>query len=364
MIQFFVYLSFSFIFFQCIHVILNYFMRQKIGSSNTCADELVSILIPARNEEGNIALLLSDLVRVEDCQVEIIVFDDQSTDATADIVRRFSVEDNRVSLYQSKGLPAKWLGKNYACYQLSQRAKGRYLLFLDADVRIDASMIKEATGYMRKYDLGLLSVFPQQIQKGMGERVTVPIMNYILLTLLPLIFVRVSPFSSHSAANGQFMLFDQAIYRTYDLHKRFACSAVEDIQIARYLKKQHVKIACVTGEHRIRCRMYHNYQEALNGFSKNVCMFFGNKFPLAFAFWALATLGVIPVMLFDLSLLLYYFLLVVVVQILYSKACLQPAAQNLLLFPLQLFFLIHVIILSLQRRRKKIYVWKNRNVSA
>ena len=362
MMLFLVCLSFSFIVFQLMNVIVNCLFRQKIRHSNSSTMEIISILIPARDEEQNIELLLSDLRKIDDCEVEIIVFDDQSSDSTADIVRRISLKDNRVRLYQSTGLPEKWLGKNYACYQLSQRARGQYLLFLDADVRVEASIVNDAVRYMKKHRLGLISVFPKQIQMSFGERVTVPIMNYILLTLLPLIFVRVSPFSSHSAANGQFMLFDNEVYRANDPHRQFAMSAVEDIQIARYLKNKKEKVACVTGEDRIRCRMYHSYKEAINGFTKNVFMFFGNKAVLAIAFWGLAALGFIPVMLYSLGLLGLYIALVVLIQILYSLACGQNFLKNIELFPLQLLFLINVIIISLKQRRNKKYLWKDRNV--
>ncbi len=357
-----VYLSFVFVVFQLINVIINCLFRQRIGHSKSSTSEFISVLIPARNEEDNIESLLTDLRNIDDCEVEILVFDDQSTDATADIVRRVSSLDSRVRLYQSKGLPEKWVGKNYACYQLSQWARGQYLLFLDADVRVETSIVRDAVGYMKKSGIGLLSVFPKQIQKSFGERVTVPIMNYILLTLLPLIFVRISPFTSHAAANGQFMLFDKDVYRANDPHRQFAMSAVEDINIARYLKERKVKVVCVTGEERIKCRMYHSYEEASNGFSKNVLMFFGNKPALAIAFWALAALGFIPVMLYSLGILGLYIALVVVVQILYSIACGQNFAQNIELFPLQLLFLINVIIISLRQRRNKKILWKDRNV--
>ncbi len=362
MILFLAYLSFVFIVFQFINVTINIIFRQRIGYSNSPIEGLISILIPARNEAGNIELLLSDLRKIDDCEIEIIVFDDESTDCTANIVKRISLKDNRVKLCQSTGLPSKWVGKNYACYQLSQRAKGQYLLFLDADVRVESSIIKDAVAYMKKHSLGLMSVFPKQIQASIGERVTVPIMNYILLTLLPLILVRVSPFASHSAANGQFMLFDSEVYRAIDPHRRFARSAVEDINIAKYLKKQKVKIACLTGENRIRCRMYHSYDEALNGFSKNVLMFFGNIPALAFAFWWFAALGFIPVLLYSYDLFELYIALVVVIQLLYSIACGQNMSQNLLLFPIQLLFLINVIIISLQRRLNRKFLWKDRNV--
>ena len=287
---FLAYLSFLFVCIQLINVLLNLVFRQKIQHAERDKAERISILIPARNEEGNIAKLLTDLVKIDDEFIEILVYDDQSTDNTANVIKDFSKRDARIKFIKSEGIKDGWLGKNFACYQLAKKAAGSHYLFLDADVRIDGTIVTDAVAYLKKYDLGLLSIFPIQLQKTLGEKLTVPIMNYILLTLLPLIFVRISPFKSHAAANGQFMLFDAETYNKFQPHRMFKSSAVEDLSIARFLKKQKVEIACATGDTRVKCRMYQSYKEALYGFSKNIFMFFGNVPLLAFLFWILGTL--------------------------------------------------------------------------
>jgi cellulose synthase/poly-beta-1,6-N-acetylglucosamine synthase-like glycosyltransferase len=153
----------------------------EVDHVNTDFNHLVSVLIPARNEEKNIAKLLNDLLDHDYKNIEILVFNDQSTDKTAEIVTGFSQKDSRVKLINSDGLPEGWLGKNHACHSLSKLAKGKYLLFLDSDVRIGNGIIRQTCTFSDKHKLGLLSIFPRQIMVSAGEKAAVPLMHFILL---------------------------------------------------------------------------------------------------------------------------------------------------------------------------------------
>ena len=355
-------ISFLFLVIQFINVVINLIFRQKITGSTTDVNECISVLIPARNEEKNISFLLSDLTKSSNEKIEIIVFDDDSTDSTAEVVRDFAKRDTRITLLQSDGLPEGWLGKNHACFKLAQKASGKYLLFLDADVRIEKDFIPDAVAYLGRFKLKLLSVFPVQIQKTFSEKISVPLMNYILLTLLPLIFVRVSPFTSHAAANGQCMLFDAETYKKLQPHQLFKNSAIEDIAIARLFKKEKIRISCVTGEKRIQCRMYTTYQEAVNGFSKNVFMFFGNIPVLGFLFWVLSAFSFIPVLVALPQYLVFYVIILIFNLSLYSLVSRQNIISNIFLFPLHLAFFITIMVKALLSRKNKEIEWKERNI--
>jgi len=356
------YISFCFLGMQLLNVVLNLIFKQRIKKSRAENKELISVLIPARNEEANISFLLSDLQKSKNENFEIIVFDDESTDNTAKVVLDFAKQDKRIVLIQTNGLPQGWLGKNHACYQLAQKARGKYLLFLDADVRIEYNITTDAVSYLKRLNLKLLSIFPIQIQKTFGEKISVPVMDYILLTLLPLLFVRISPFKSHAAANGQFMLFDAETYRKVQPHLLFNNSAVEDIKIARHFKKEKFKIACLTGEKRVQCRMYKSYNEAVKGFSKNVFMFFGNVPLLAFLFWAFSAFGFIPIWLALPQFLTYYFAVLVSVLLLYSLVGQQNSVLNFLLFPFHLLFLTTILGNAFKVKKYKKLEWKERNI--
>lgn len=356
------YISLFFLALQLMNVLLNTIFRQKMNCSMSNTNVPLSVLIPARNESKKLPHLLTDLLRSNNKNLEIIVFDDESTDNTSQLVQSFILKDKRIKLLESNGLPDAWLGKNFACHQLAQKAKGDYLLFLDADVRINHSLLNDSVCYLQKHHLKLLSIFPKQTQKSLGEKVSIPVMNYILLTLLPLTFVQNSPFTSHSAANGQFMLFSANTYRKIMPHKKFKESAIEDIAIARYFKRKRLKITCITSEERIICRMYTSYQEAINGFSKNILMFFGNKAPLAVAFWLFTSWGIVPIIFFTPQYLIFYLLAFLLKLTLYSYVSKQNALTNIVLFPLQSIFLIRVIVKACINRRHKSTVWKERKI--
>jgi len=354
----------GFTFFQLGIAALNYFFREKLPiSTDWTSNEKISVLIPARNEEQHIGNILSDLSGEDDNILEIIVFDDLSTDHTVEIVNQFIGTNEKIRLIRSTRLPEGWLGKNFACYSLANAAKGNYLLFLDADVRLEKEIVVSSVKFLQQKSLHLLSIFPTQLMITKGEKMTVPNMNFILLTLLLLPLVRKSSFPSISAANGQFMLFDADIYKKFQPHEKFKDKRVEDIEIARYYKKQKLKIACITGVKQVKCRMYENFGEAVNGFSKNVIHFFGNSYLLALFFWVVTTFGWLAIWFaFGLPTLAVYLLAVVCIRIFFSLASNQSILDNLIFFIPQQFSLGIFIYQALINRSKNQYLWKGRKV--
>ena len=266
-------------------------------------------------------------------------------------------------MVRSDNLPAGWLGKNFACHSLATQAKGDYLLFLDADVRIQGDIIRQVTGYAEKHKLGLLSLFPRQQMVSFGEKITVPVMNFILLTLLPLPFVLWSRFASLAAANGQFMLFNAQIYKDLHPHEFNRKHKVEDIAIARYFKQRRIPVACLTGDKSIQCRMYGGFEEAVNGFSKNITAFFGNSYLLAVLFWFITTLGIIPVFIsLQSRIFICYISTIVVTRVLVSITSRQSIRANLLyLIPQQLVMGLF-IFRAFTFKYFKQYQWKGRNI--
>lgn len=339
-------------------------VSQPAFDSNPNSTELVSVLIPARNEEQNITGLLTSLQHQTYKNLEIIVFDDQSTDRTASLVSEMAKYDSRIRLIKSTNLPDGWLGKNYACHVLAQHAKGKYLLFLDADVRTEQKLVSKTIAYLQKRGVKLLSIFPTQKMFSAGEKAVVPLMNYILLTLLPLTLVFKSKYPSLAAANGQFMLFEADTYYKLKPHEQLKSEKVEDIKTAQLYKKQHLKVACTSKNNEVSCRMYKNYNQSIEGFSKNIVMFFGNSYLLTIAFWLITTFGFIVVLL---ELPLHYFLLlniaVIATRIFVSVASQQSSLQNLLfLIPQQLTIGL-IIIKSIINKKNRTYQWKGRVIN-
>lgn len=363
MILIITYIVIGFAILQLLVALVNLLFPQNFDKNGLTSLPLVSILIPARNEEKNISNILNDIIKQEYQNFEVLVFNDLSTDKTARIVMELSKFDKRIKLINSEGLPEGWLGKNYACHSLAKEAHGKYFLFLDADVRIHKDIITNAINFVEKHSLGLISIFPTQLMVSLGERIAVPNMNYILLSLLPLILVRLSKRQSLAAANGQFMLFKAINYRETFPHEKMKLSKVEDIEIARYYKQKKIKIACLTGLDTSQCRMYENINDAINGFSKNVISFFGDSFILALLFWIITSLGFLIFIIGHVpKLLILYMIILITTRIVISVISKQKITDNLILFIPQQIALGFFIYKAFYNKRKKLYVWKDRNI--
>ena len=362
------YLAYFILFFALLQFVVatvNLIFLQRYPKNEHPFSGLVSVLIPARNEEKNIGVLLQELSNQEYVNIEILVYNDQSQDRTVEIVEEFSKTDKRIKIINGKELPKGWLGKNNACHQLAKNATGEYFLFLDADVRVRTPIIQNTTKLAEKHNLGLLSIFPMQKMESVGEQLTVPNMNYILLTLLPLILVRITGYPSLAAANGQFMLFNARIYKQLFPHQKMKTSKVEDIEIARFYKNNNINVACLVGNPSITCRMYTGFKQAVYGFSKNAIQFFGGSFILAILFWLITTFGFIVILLqFPAGLFAAYLVLQLLTRGFVSAASRQSIWRNLLMAIPQQIIIGLFIFQALVNVFKKQYTWKDRKIQS
>lgn len=323
----------------------------------------VSVLIPARNEERNIGLLLGDLTADTTGICEILVYDDRSTDATAAVVQGFARKNPRVRLLAGGDLPPGWLGKNHACHLLARQAAGRYLLFLDADVRIREQAVVRALRYVQRTGVRLLSVFPHQLMPDPATRLAVPLMNWILLSMLPLTAVRRAPQAALCAANGQFLFFEASAYRALRPHRKFRDAPVEDMAIAREYKHTGHPVAVLLGRYDIECTMYTSLDDAVEGFAKNFFSFFGGSAWLCYLF-VIATTAAPPVVFILLGPLPggIYLAMIVLLRALVSAASHQPVGRNILLMIPQQAVLWRIVVTASVRKRRKRLLWKGRNI--
>lgn len=337
---------------------INLLFRADYGKYKPKQDFLVSVIIPVRNEEATIGKLLEDLTKQTYKNLEIIVVNDDSTDGTVQQIQQFP----EVSLIEAGLKESEWLGKNNACYSGARKASGKYLLFLDADVRLGCKAIESTVGYYERSGVVFMSVFPRQIMNSAGVYRVVPLMNYILLSLLPLPLVRLAPFASMAAANGQFMLFDRELYTALEPHKRFRREKVEDIHISRYYKQSGYRIACLTGNTDISCAMYDTYDQAMEGFSKNVFAFFGNSVVAGLLFWFITFSGILWMLFLPWYAILTYVVAAAATRWMISVTSKQNRWKNLSMHYLQLWTLGQLMLKSLHHQRNKNYTWKGRTI--
>lgn len=229
---------------------------------------LVSILIPARNEEHRLPACLDSLLAQDYPNLEWIVLDDNSTDATSAVVQTRMEQEPRLKLIQGEPLPDGWTGKSWACWQLAARAQGDLLLFTDADTWHHPSSVSAAVAELQHRRADLLSLWPRQRTGSWSEMLILPFVHVLILLFLP----QWLPFKHRSlgVANGQFVLFRRTAYEAIGGHQTVRSHLVEDVALGREIKTRGFRLVNGDGSRLIQCRMYTRFSEVWEGFTKNL----------------------------------------------------------------------------------------------
>lgn len=229
----------------------------------------VSVLIPARDEADGIEPCLQAVLASRGVNLEVIVLDDQSQDATAEVVRGIAAQDCRVRLETGVELPAGWNGKQHACWRLANLANHRWLVFLDADVRVAPDAIQHLIAYADRNQVALLSAFPHQETGTLLEKMMIPLMHLVLLCYLPLLRMRACTKPAYAAGCGQFFVTQQDVYQQMGTHAAIRHSRHDGIKLPRAYRVAGFSTDVVDGSRLARCRMYRSGREVVQGLLKN-----------------------------------------------------------------------------------------------
>ena len=238
---------------------------------------MVSVLIPARNEEQYIERCINSLQNQVYKNHEILVLNDNSTDKTLEILNRIAASDSRVKVFDGKPLPEDWFGKPFALHQLAQHARGEIMLFTDADTVHAPTSIAWAVTNMQGLKADMISGYVGQIFKTFGEVVTVPLMFFLTGFVIPLFLNRFVKVSWFSAAIGQFIVIKREVFEAIGGCEAFKKKTSEDICMARYVKQKGYNTRFLNITEHINCRMYNGYHSAVKGIGKNVFDFLGKS---------------------------------------------------------------------------------------
>jgi len=229
----------------------------------------VSVLIPARNEARSIRAAVESVLANEDAELEIIVMNDHSTDATRAIVRELSARDSRVRLADAPALPARWNGKQHACQRLSELAKNPVLLFLDADVRLAPDAVARAASFLESSGAALASGFPRQEFSCALDRLLLPLIHFVLLGFLPIARMRRTLDPAFAAGCGQLFVVDAAAYHRAGGHAAIRHSAHDGLALPRAFRKSALRTDLFDATDLAVCRMYSTNAETWRGLAKN-----------------------------------------------------------------------------------------------
>jgi glycosyltransferase involved in cell wall biosynthesis len=250
-----------------------YFLRTEIPSQGlSVADSLptVSVIVPARNEEINIGDCLAGLAGLNypSEKLQIIVVNDHSSDRTGEIVDGFIARHSNIEQIHAPTLPEDWTGKSYGCWQGANRARGEWLIFLDADTYVKPDLLSSCVHFAECNRLDLLSVIPHQIIKSLQERLWLPGVFLGFAAFLDLGRIN-DPQDPYAIASGQFLLFQSDAYKSINGHRLIRKELNDDLAFAREAKKHRLHFFCAFGEHLLETRMYRNLKEIWAGFSRN-----------------------------------------------------------------------------------------------
>jgi len=266
----------------------NLFALHRLGSARhrkgrgASEAPFISVLVPARNEERNIAACVQSLLAQDYPSFELLVLDDGSSDRTAEVARGLAPAA-RLRVLGGAPLPSGWLGKNWACHQLAQAASGRLLLFVDADTRHHPRTLSDAVAALQGEHVDVLTVLSRQEARTWAERVVVPLVPWSQHTFFPLALLRRLHCPACATAVGQFMLFRREAYEALGGYERVRGSTVDDWDLARAIVAEGFHWTLCDGTSRVTTRMYRSFGETVNGFSKNLYARFGYNLP-GFAF--------------------------------------------------------------------------------
>lgn len=242
----------------------------------------VSILIPARNEETRIKPCLEGMLKQDYPAFEILVLDDRSTDGTFNLVRSYAKRNPstpsgrsgqvpRLKVFKGKELPEGWVGKPWACWQLSQKAKGEWLFFTDADTWHLPQMLKSTVQAAEQKKADVLTLFTRQVTRTWMESLVIPVMAYTLLAFLPARWSlkKNSFFNRFAGVSGQFVFIQKKAYRVFGGHQAVKNEIVEDLNFGKQAVRHGLRLAYGDGSDFSFCRMYTHAGDVWQGFSKN-----------------------------------------------------------------------------------------------
>jgi len=246
----------------------------------------VSIIVPARNEEANLGDCLQSLTTQTGVEFEIIVVDDGSTDRTREIAGSFA----QVRVISAGPVPNGWTGKNNAMVEGAKKPSGDWLLFTDADTVHRPGSLARALNEAKNESADLLSYSPEQVVCTFSERAVMPVIFSELAAQYPPHKVR-DESSGVVAANGQYILVRRSAYESVGGHAAVATEILEDVALARLFRYAGLRVHFRYGGDAVRTRMYRNWPQLRDGWTKNLALLFPHPANLAthiFLQWSIA----------------------------------------------------------------------------
>jgi chlorobactene glucosyltransferase len=228
---------------------------------------LVSIVVPARNEAHIIDRSVRAFLAQDYPNLELIVVNDRSTDATPDILRR--IDDPRLIRIDGVEPSAGWLGKTWALEQGSMRARGELLLFVDADLIYAPPAVRAAVEYLQRSGVALAALLPHFEMKTFGEQVSMPMLAFFVFAGMPVWYSNRSNVVRLAIGGGAGNLIRRDAFESIGGFQALRGAVVDDVGLARLARQHGYATRAVRADHLLSVRMYEGGHAVIDGFTKN-----------------------------------------------------------------------------------------------
>ncbi len=244
----------------------------SVGSNQT---DLVSVIVPARNEEKDVERAIRSLLDQTYSNLEVIAVNDHSTDATGAILKRLGSDNDRLQVVHDPPLQEGWLGKQNAQSNGARRASGKWLVFVDADIVLEESAIERTVATVRAQQLDGLTLIPKFITGSWPEAGMLPILPLGLITLRP--DTANTEGTKGGFAAGAFILIAREAYDRVGGHASVKSDVIDDVAFGRVLKRLGANFRAFTGFDAAKVRMYYGARSLFYGLVKNVSFVLGGR---------------------------------------------------------------------------------------
>jgi len=261
----------------------------------------VSVIIPACNEATTIGPALKSVLALDYADLEVIVVNDRSRDGTGAVIERLQKLHPALRSYHIQELPEGWLGKNHALQVGSERARGEYLLFTDADIIMETSALARAMHHMLVNKLDHMSMFFKNITPGgLLNALILDAGGVLMLFLKP--WKAKDPNSNRYMGIGAFNLVKSDVYNALNGHKAIAMHPVDDVILGKIIKRSGFSQDCLLGHNFIQVKWYVTVQEFINGLMKNIFTFYNYKMVnVLFGVLVVVVINILPFLAFLLT---------------------------------------------------------------
>jgi glycosyltransferase involved in cell wall biosynthesis len=229
----------------------------------------LSVVVPARDEASAIGRAIGSLLAQDYADLEIIVVDDRSSDATGQVLHELAPSDRRLVTLRVDELPAGWLGKNHALWRGAERATGEWILFTDADVVFAPGALRDAIAYATDEKLDHLTLAPRLVARGLLLRAFIAFFVYAFIALWGA-YLANDPKSKRGVGIGAFNLVRASAYRSIGTMRALSLRPDDDICLGRRLRAFGFRQRLLNGNELMTVEWYPSLGAAIRGLEKSM----------------------------------------------------------------------------------------------